>query len=344
MSLEAYDYHLPPELIAQEGVEPRDRARMLVVWREGPFRAEHRQVKDLPEYLRPGDILVLNESKVIPARLLAQRPTGGKVEVLLVRERAPGVWEALVGPGRKAKPGTRLRFVSPRDLRLVPDLEAEVVGVEEGGVRILRFQGDLVAHLEEVGEVPLPPYIKGRVPLERYQTVYAKRPGSVAAPTAGLHFTPELLARLEAMGVELRFLTLHVGPGTFRPVKGDPEKHEMHPEPFEVPQETARAINRAKEEGRRVVAVGTTVVRALESAFREGVGVVPGAGETRLFIRPPYTFRAIDALFTNFHLPRSTLLMLVAAFLGYEKTMEAYRLAVAKGYRFYSLGDAMLIL
>ncbi|MFN3369583.1 MAG: tRNA preQ1(34) S-adenosylmethionine ribosyltransferase-isomerase QueA, partial [Thermus sp.] len=212
------------------------------------------------------------------------------------------------------------------------------------GVRILRFQGDLVAHLEEVGEVPLPPYIKGRVPLERYQTVYAKRPGSVAAPTAGLHFTPELLARLEAMGVELRFLTLHVGPGTFRPVKGDPEKHEMHPEPFEVPQETARAINRAKEEGRRVVAVGTTVVRALESAFREGVGVVPGAGETRLFIRPPYTFRAIDALFTNFHLPRSTLLMLVAAFLGYEKTMEAYRLAVAKGYRFYSLGDAMLIL
>ncbi|ETN87942.1 tRNA preQ1(34) S-adenosylmethionine ribosyltransferase-isomerase QueA [Thermus sp. NMX2.A1] len=344
MSLEAYDYFLPEELIAQEGVEPRDRARMLVVHREGPFRAEHRQVRDLPEYLRPGDVLVFNESKVIPARLLAQRPTGGRVEVLLVRERTPGLWEALVGPGRKAKPGTRLRFLSPRDLRVVPDLEAEVVGVEEDGVRLLRFQGDLMAHLEEVGEVPLPPYIKARIPPERYQTVYARRPGSVAAPTAGLHFTPELLARLRGMGVELRFLTLHVGPGTFRPVKGDPEKHEMHPEPYEIPEETAEAINRAKKEGRRVVAVGTTVVRALESAFREGIGVVPGMGETRLFIRPPYAFQVIDALFTNFHLPRSTLLMLVAAFLGYEKTMEAYRLAVAERYRFYSLGDAMLIL
>ncbi|RTG92298.1 tRNA preQ1(34) S-adenosylmethionine ribosyltransferase-isomerase QueA, partial [Thermus scotoductus] len=214
----------------------------------------------------------------------------------------------------------------------------------EEGVRLLRFQGGLMAHLEEVGEVPLPPYIKARIPPERYQTVYARRPGSVAAPTAGLHFTPELLARLRDMGVELRFLTLHVGPGTFRPVKGDPEKHEMHPEPYEIPEETAEAINRAKKEGRRVVAVGTTVVRALESAFQEGIGVVPGMGETRLFIRPPYAFQVIDALFTNFHLPRSTLLMLVAAFLGYEKTMEAYRLAVAERYRFYSLGDAMLIL
>ena len=344
MSLEAYDYFLPPELIAQEGVEPRDLARMLVVYREGPFRVEHRRVRDLPEYLRSGDVLVFNESRVIPARLLATRPTGGRVEVLLVRERSLGLWEALVGPGRKAKPGTWLRFLSPRDLREVPGLHAEVVGVEEGGVRLLRFEGDLLAHLEEVGEVPLPPYIKARIPPERYQTVYAKRPGSVAAPTAGLHFTPELLARLSEMGVELRFLTLHVGPGTFRPVKGDLESHPMHSEPFEIPQETAEAVNRAKKEGRRVVAVGTTVVRALESAYREGVGVVPGAGETRLFIRPPYTFRVIDALFTNFHLPRSTLLLLVAAFLGYERTMEAYRLAVAERYRFYSLGDAMLIL
>ncbi|MDM7323625.1 MAG: S-adenosylmethionine:tRNA ribosyltransferase-isomerase, partial [Thermus sp.] len=274
MSLEAYDYPLPPELIAQEGVEPRDLARMLVVPREGPFRVEHRRVRDLPEYLLPGDVLVFNESRVIPARLIARRPTGGKVEVLLVRERSVGLWEALVGPGRRAKPGTRLRFLSPRDLREVPGLEAEVVGVEEEGMRLLRFQGDLVRHLEEVGEVPLPPYIKVRIPLERYQTVYAKYPGSVAAPTAGLHFTPELLARLREVGVELRFLTLHVGPGTFRPVRGDPERHEMHPEPFEIPQETAEAINRAKEEGRRVVAVGTTVVRALESAYREGVGVV----------------------------------------------------------------------
>ncbi|AEV16135.1 MAG: tRNA preQ1(34) S-adenosylmethionine ribosyltransferase-isomerase QueA [Thermus sp.] len=344
MSLEAYDYPLPPELIAQEGVEPRDLARLMVVHREGPFRAQHARVRDLPLFLRPGDVLVFNESKVIPARLLGQRPTGGKVEVLLVREKAPGLWEALLGPARKAPPGTRLRFLSPKDLRPVADLEAEVVGVEPDGVRLLRFQGDLMAHLEAVGEVPLPPYIKARVPLERYQTVYARRPGSVAAPTAGLHFTPELLERLKAMGVELRFLTLHVGPGTFRPVKGDVEKHEMHAEPFEIPEETALALNRARAEGRRVVAVGTTVVRALESAFREGEGVVPGAGETRLFIRPPYAFRAVDALFTNFHLPRSTLLMLVAAFLGYEKTMAAYRLAVAERYRFYSLGDAMLIL
>lgn len=345
--LEAYDYFLPPELIAQGGAEPRDAARMLVVYREGPFRVEHQRVRDLPEFLRPGDLLVFNESKVIPARLWARKPTGGKVEILLVRElvreRTFGLWEALLGPARKAPPGTKLFFLSPKDLSPVPGLEAEVVGGEEG-VRLLRFQGDLLAHLEAVGEVPLPPYIKTRVPLERYQTVYAQRPGSVAAPTAGLHFTPELLERLRGIGVELSFLTLHVGPGTFRPVKGDPEAHRMHPEPFEIPEATAEAVNRAKAEGRRVLAVGTTVVRALESAYREGEGVVLGGGETRLFIRPPYAFKVIDGLFTNFHLPRSTLLMLVAAFLGRERTLEAYRIAVAEGYRFYSLGDAMLVL
>uniref|UniRef100_A0A7C2C0J6 S-adenosylmethionine:tRNA ribosyltransferase-isomerase n=1 Tax=Thermus islandicus TaxID=540988 RepID=A0A7C2C0J6_9DEIN len=342
--LEAYDYFLPPERIAQAGAEPRDMARMLVVHREGPFRVAHQRVRDLPGVLRPGDVMVFNESKVIPARLFARKPTGGKVEVLLVREREPGVWEALLGPARKAPPGTRLLFLSPKDLEPVPGLEAEVVAVEPDGVRLLRFRGDLLAHLEAVGEVPLPPYIQAKIPLERYQTVYARRPGSVAAPTAGLHFTPELLESLRGMGVELRFLTLHVGPGTFRPVKGDPERHEMHPEPYEIPEETAEAIRRAKAEGRRVIAVGTTVVRALESAYREGVGVVAGAGETRLFIRPPYAFKVVDALFTNFHLPRSTLLLLVAAFLGRERTLQAYRLAVAEGYRFYSLGDAMLIL
>ena len=234
--LEAYDYHLPPEQIAQEGVEPRDMARLMVVYREGPFRVAHKRVRDLPEFLRPGDVLVFNESKVIPARLLARKPTGGKVEILLVRERSPGLWEALLGPARKAPPGTRLLLLSPKDLAPVPGLQAEVVAVEEDGVRLLRFQGDLVAHLEEVGEVPLPPYIKAKIPMERYQTVYARRPGSVAAPTAGLHFTPELLERLREMGVELRFLTLHVGPGTFRPVKGDPEKHEMHAEPYAIPE------------------------------------------------------------------------------------------------------------
>ena len=204
--LEAYDYPLPPELIAQEGVEPRDLARMLVVYREGPFRVAHKRVRDLPEFLRPGDVLVFNESKVIPARLLARKPTGGRVEALLVRERAPGLWEALLGPARRAPVGTELSFLSPKDLKPVPGLKAVVVGVEEDGVRLLQIQGDLMAHLEEVGEVPLPPYIKARIPLERYQTVYAKRPGSVAAPTAGLHFTPELLGRLREMGVELHFL------------------------------------------------------------------------------------------------------------------------------------------
>ncbi|MGQ9735024.1 MAG: tRNA preQ1(34) S-adenosylmethionine ribosyltransferase-isomerase QueA [Thermaceae bacterium] len=330
---EPYQYELPPELIAQEGVEPRDMARMMVVYRQGPFRVVHSRVRELPQFLKPGDLLVFNESKVIPARLFARKPTGARVEILLVRERGGGVWEALLRPARKAPVGTRLL--------LSEEVWAEVVGVEPDGVRLLRFHGEVWAHLERLGEVPLPPYIKARIPLERYQTVYAKTPGSVAAPTAGLHFTPELLERL---GVELAFLTLHVGPGTFRPVKGDPETHEMHPEPFEIPEATAQAVNRAKAEGRRVVAVGTTVVRALESAYREEEGVVAGMGETRLFIRPPFSFRVIDALFTNFHLPGSTLLMLVAAFLGYERTMEAYRLAVEKRYRFYSLGDATLIL
>ncbi len=337
-----YDYPLPPELIAQEGVEPRDLARLLVVARQGPLAPRHLRVRDLPEILRPGDLLVFNDSRVIPARLYARKPTGGVLEILLVREREPGLWEALLGPARRAPVGTRL-FPLGKGGEVREDLEAQVVGVE-GEVRLLRFPEGIRDHLEALGEVPLPPYIKARIPPERYQTVYAKHLGSVAAPTAGLHFTPELLERLRAQGVELAFLTLHVGPGTFRPVKGDPEAHRMHPEPYLIPEDTAEAVNRAKAQGRRVVAVGTTVVRALESAWREGEGVVPGRGETDLFIRPPYAFRVIDGLFTNFHLPRSTLLMLVAAFMGYERTMEAYRLAVAERYRFYSLGDAMLIL
>ncbi len=335
-----YTYRLPPELIAQEGVEPRDMARMLVLDRATGQRA-HRLVRDLPEYLRPGDVLVFNDSRVIPARLLAQKPTGGRLEVLLVREKAPGLWEALLGPARKAPVGTRLRFLTPQG-EPAP-LEAEVVGVEEDGVRLLRFSGEVWAHLEEVGQAPLPPYIKKPIPLERYQTVYARRAGSIAAPTAGLHFTPELLERIRAVGAEIHFLTLHVGPGTFRPVKGDPEHHRMHREVYEIPEATALAVTRAKREGRRILAIGTTVVRALESAW-EGEALRPGPGETELFIRPPYTFRVPDALFTNFHLPGSTLLMLVAAFAGWPLVKAAYEEAVALRYRFYSLGDAMLIL
>ena len=243
------------------------------------------------------------------------------------------VWEAMLKPAKRAKGG----------LRFADGLEAEVIAVEEDGTRVLRFSGNVWEHLEALGQTPLPPYIHASVDPRRYQTVYARTPGSVAAPTAGLHFTPELLERIRAMGVETRYVTLHVGPGTFKPVKDDPNRHTMHAEPYEVPLETAEAVGRAKAEGCRVVAVGTTVVRTLESAW-QGQGLRAGGGETQLFIRPGFTFRAVDALITNFHLPKSTLLMLVSAFAGYDLTMQAYRTAVEERYRFYSLGDAMLIL
>jgi len=278
-------------------------------------------------------VLVLNRSRVIPARLFARKATGARIEVLLVREEAPSVWLALLRPARKAPPGTRLLF---------PEGEAEVVDVLEEGLRRLRFFTDPWTLMERAGRTPLPPYLRAEVPSERYQTIFAKTPGSVAAPTAGLHFTEALLARIRERGVSVHELELHVGPGTFRPVKGRIEEHRMHEEVYRIPEATAEAVNDALAEGRRVVAVGTTVVRALESAFEEG-GVRPGEGRTRLFIRPPYAFRVVGALLTNFHLPRSTLLMLVAAFAGYERTMAAYREALLRGYRFYSLGDAMFI-
>ncbi len=333
LELSDFDYDLPPELIAQEGVEPRDAARMMVVHRDGrPL--EHRRVRDLPAYLRPGDVLVVNRSKVIPARLFAKKPTGARIEVLLVRPLGEREWLAFLRPARKAPPGTRLLFEGGA---------AEVVGVEDEGLRRLRFDADPWALMARAGRAPLPPYIRAPVPFARYQTVFAREPGSVAAPTAGLHFTPDLLEAIRAQGVEVLPLVLHVGPGTFQPVKGSIEAHRMHEEVYEIPEKTAVAVNRALGEGRRVVAVGTTVVRALESAYAPGAGVRPGVGATRLFIRPPYDFKVVGALFTNFHLPRSTLLMLVAAFAGYERTMAAYREAVERGYRFYSLGDAMFI-
>lgn len=337
--LEDYNYHLPEELIAQSGIEPRDSSRLMVIHRT-TGQLEHRIFRDISEYLRSGDVLVLNQSKVIPARLYATNPQGTPIEVLLVREVSPAAsrgeqgvaWEAMLKPAKRAK-GV---------LSFADGLRAEVVGIEEDGTRILRFSDNVWAHLEALGQTPLPPYIHESVDPERYQTVYAKQPGSVAAPTAGLHFTPELLERLEGMGVEVGQVTLHVGPGTFKPVKDDLDQHLMHVEPYEISPQVAEAINRAKAEGRRVVAVGTTVVRTLESALDGGM-VRAGAGETQLFIRPGFEFRVVDALITNFHLPKSTLLMLVSAFAGHGLTMQAYQTAVEQKYRFYSLGDAMFI-
>ncbi|HEU4741764.1 MAG TPA: tRNA preQ1(34) S-adenosylmethionine ribosyltransferase-isomerase QueA, partial [Meiothermus sp.] len=293
MPLEDYDYSLPPALIAQSGAEPRDSSRLMVVHRD-TGELEHRIFRDITEYLRPGDLLVLNQSKVIPARTFATNAHGTLIEVLLVRELEPDHWEALLKPARRAK-GV---------LRFADGLEAEVVGVEDDGTRVLHFTGGVWEHLERIGKTPLPPYIHASIDPQRYQTVYAKTPGSVAAPTAGLHFTPELLERIRGMGVEVRFVTLHVGPGTFKPVQDDPDRHVMHLEPYEIPQEVAQAVNRAKAEGRRVIAVGTTVVRTLESAWDNSVssaggGVKAGVGETQLFIRPGFEFKGIDALVTN---------------------------------------------
>lgn len=336
MNLEDFNYHLPPELIAQSGAEPRDASRLMVVDRKRG-EIEHRIFRDLPQYLRAGDVLVLNESKVIPARTFATNPHGTALEVLLVREvpTDQGLWEALLKPAKRARVGSRLTFAD--------GLTATVEAMEEDGTRLLRFSGNVWEHLENIGKTPLPPYIHASVDPARYQTVYAKTPGSVAAPTAGLHFTPELMNKIRGLGVEIHYVTLHVGPGTFKPVQGDPNQHVMHLEPYEVSPETATAINRAKAEGRRVVAVGTTVVRTLETAW-DGTQVQAGQGETQLFIRPGFQYHVVDALITNFHLPKSTLLMLVSAFMGHGLMQRAYQTAVAERYRFYSLGDAMLIL
>lgn len=320
------NFDLPPELIAQSGAEPRDAARLMVVGE----RLEHRVFRELPALLRAGDVLVFNESRVIPARLEARKPSGGRVEVLLLREESPLTWSAMLKGAKRA--GSELWF---------GDLRADVVGQLSDGARLLRFAEDVRPHLERLGRLPLPPYIHNDVG-ERYQTVYARTPGSVAAPTAGLHFTPELLARLGDLGVERAHVTLHVGAGTFKPITGRVEEHVMHAESFEIPPETALAVNRAKREGRRVVAVGTTTVRALESAWGEGE-LRAGAGETRLFIRPGDPVQVPDLLITNFHLPNSTLLLLVAAFAGEERIRGAYAAAIAERYRFYSLGDAMLL-
>ena len=353
-----YEYELPPGRIARYPTHRRDRSRLLLV-PLGGAPIEHLVFSDLADLLSPGDVLVVNESRVTPARLLGRKPTGAPSEILLLRpwadrddlgsevgsEGGAGhdeatLWEALVRPGGKLKPG--------RVINIAPGLDVEIVDGAPGGGRIVRLvvEGSVREALERHGHVPLPPYLERddeALDRERYQTVYARVPGSVAAPTAGLHFTPELLDRIAAKGVERVAITLDVGVGTFRPVEADdPAEHEMHDERYFVSAGAAGAINAARREGRRIWAVGTTVVRTLESAACEGV-VGEGCGVTDLFVRPPHHFQVVDALITNFHLPRSTLLMLVAAFGGYERTMEAYSAAIREGYRFYSYGDAMVV-
>ena len=345
MKTSDFDYYLPQELIAQSPIEPRDASRLMVLDRK-TGTIEHRVFSDLANYLTAGDVLVCNESRVIPARLFGRKvSTGGKVELLLVAKRGEQAWEVLT-KGRKVRVGTRIEL--DRDGR--EGLVGEVVGQAGEGARLIEFEVPIESFLDELGVVPLPPYI--HEPLgepERYQTIYARVKGSVAAPTAGLHFTPQLMRELEARGVEFAFLTLHIGLDTFRPVRTETvEDHPMHSEYCQLSLEVAEQINRAKAEGGHVIAVGTTSVRALETAARnlepETWNLKPFTGWTDLFIYPGYQFRAVDALITNFHLPRSTLLMLVAAFTGKELIDKAYREAVQREYRFYSFGDTMLIL
>ena len=340
MDVADFDYELPPERVAQAPAESRDASRLLAVERAAGAFSDC-VFGDLPRLLRAGDCLVVNDSRVIPARVPAEDVDGRPVELLFVGPISDGVWRALVRPGRRCRPGTHLR---------AGDVRLRVVGVDADGTRhIAREHGAILSLLESHGVPPLPPYITRHAKpepedWERYQTVYARTPGSVAAPTAGLHFTDALLDRLRAAGVEVHALTLHVGPATFRPVTSHSvEGHAIAAEPAVVPAETAAAVNRAHAEGRRVVAVGTTVTRALESAVAGDGRVAALAGTASLTIRPGHRFRAVDALLTNFHLPRSSLLLLVAAFAGRDLALRAYRHAVAAEYRFYSYGDAMLI-
>jgi S-adenosylmethionine:tRNA ribosyltransferase-isomerase len=344
MDVSLFDYSLPPELIAQEPAEPRDSSRLLVVDRaRGAW--EDRTFGDLAELVRAGDCLVANRSRVIPARLLGTAVEGGRpVELLMLRPVGEGRWEALVQPGRRCRVGARVELAGGA-------ARARIVGEAASGARVVEIEAPWPVRdlLERHGLPPLPPYItRHDVPKpedrERYQTVYARDDGSVAAPTAGLHFTPELLARLADRGVAVHYLTLHVGPGTFRPLRATRlDEHRMEAEAIEIPETTARAVREAKRDGRRVVAVGTTTTRALEWATGEDGRLREGAGVADLFIRPGHRFRAVDALITNFHLPRSTLLVLVAALAGRDLILDAYRHAVAARYRFYSYGDAMLI-
>lgn len=341
MKTSDFYYDLPEELIAQTPIQQRDTSRLMSVNRE-TGKVEHHHFYELPDFLRPGDCLILNNSRVLPARLLGQRlPGGGACEVLLLIDRGDKTWECLVRPGRKMRTGAKLSFGDGA-------LTAEIVGELEGGNRLVRFDYDgiFLEVLEKLGKMPLPPYIKEELQdRERYQTVYSKVVGSAAAPTAGLHFTPELLEKISAMGVGIGYVTLHVGLGTFRPVKEDNiTDHEMHSEYCIIPQEAADLINKTKAGGGRVVCVGTTSCRTLESWANEDGTMEAKAGWTNIYIYPGYRFKVMDGLVTNFHLPESTLIMLVSAFAGRENVLAAYEEAVREKYRFFSFGDAMVLL
>ena len=341
MKTSDFDYYLPQELIAQTPATPRDSSRLLVYDRKTDSVA-HKRFYDIIDYLKEGDVLVINDTKVLPARIYAQTVHGGRVELLLLKRRNLTDWEVLVKPGKKARKGVVLKIND--------ELSAEILGnaTDDSGGREVRFIFDGVFEdiLERVGEMPLPPYITEKLKdKDRYQTVYAKTEGSSAAPTAGLHFTEELLDKLQKKGVIITRVLLHVGLGTFRPVKEEEiTAHKMHSEYYEISKETADIVNAAKKEGRRVIAVGTTSVRTLESVADENGFIKETKGNTEIFIYPPYKFKCVDALITNFHLPKSTLIMLVSAFTSREKTLELYNLAVEEKYRFFSFGDACLFL
>ncbi len=343
MQTSDFDYPLPDSAIAQTPVEPRDSSRLLVLRRDSGA-LEHRIFREIGEYLRPGDLLVLNRTRVIPARLYARKATGGRVELLLLRRQDDLTWQCLVG-GKGLTVG--------KTIRVEDGPSAEIVGLLNGSERLVRFDDPIEPYFPKAGHVPLPPYIHEKLTdPERYQTVYAREPGSAAAPTAGLHFTPRLLGELQAQGVGLAYVTLHVGLDTFAPVTEEkPKEHKIHTEWCELPAETAEAINRTRASGGRIVAVGTTSVRTLETAAQRAALntdhwslITAFTGPTSLFILPGYKFKVVDAMITNFHLPKSTLIMLVSAFAGRETLLDAYQTAIREGYRFYSFGDAMLIL
>jgi S-adenosylmethionine:tRNA ribosyltransferase-isomerase len=339
-----FDYHLPESSIAQTPLEPRDASRLLVLHRS-TGEIEHKIFRDIKSYLNAGDLLVLNQTRVIPARIFAKKETGGKVELLLLRRRDELTWEALVG-GKGLRVG-KLVFIEVNGD--ASNVTAEILEILDGSERLIRFSEPIEPYFPRIGHVPLPPYIQEALnDPERYQTVFARESGSAAAPTAGLHFTPELLTDLQKMGVRIAYVTLHVGLDTFAPVtEDDPEEHKIHSEWCHLTQDTADAINKTKRNGGRVIAVGTTSVRTLESAAienRQSEIVNPFAGPTSLYILPGYQFKIVDAIITNFHLPKSTLIMLVSAFAGRKRILSAYETAIQEGYRFYSFGDAMFII
>ena len=337
MKTSDFDYHLPESSIAQTPAEPRDSSRLLVLHRD-TNKLEHHIFRDVTDYLNAGDLLVLNQTRVIPARIYARKDTGGRVELLLLRRRDTLTWEALVG-GKGLRIGKMIKIEEDGP-------SAEILEILEGSERLIKFSEPIEPYFPKVGNVPLPPYIHEKLDdPERYQTVYAKEPGSAAAPTAGLHFTPRLLEELQVKGVRIAYVTLHVGLDTFAPVtEDDPEEHKIHTEWCELAQETADLINDTRARGNRVIAVGTTSVRTLETAGAHFADKVePFVGPTSLFILPGFKFKVVDVMITNFHLPKSSLIMLVSAFTGRERILETYETAVQEGYRFYSFGDAMLI-